>query len=72
MTTVHDRFQVCCSYCGFLSSHRTHELALESAKHALARHNQKVEHITVFDLMAHKGKTDLWDVNGKPVRIKEG
>ncbi len=55
-TTVHDRFQVDCSYCGFLDSFMTRADAKRYAEYMQKRHNTDVEIITIYDVMAHKPK----------------
>ena len=69
-TTVHDRYQISCSECGFLSSEMYLSAALETAKRANLRHNTKGEDIHVFDVMAKKGSCDTWDPDGKCLHYK--
>ena len=64
-TTTHDRFMVLCSVCGWISGHKNFSLALSAAQYAyMLKHTLPDEKITIYDLMAHKGKPELWDFNG--------
>jgi hypothetical protein len=71
ITTVHGRYQISCSYCGFLSSEMTLKEALDTAKRALQRHTTKGENIDVFDIMAKYGTCDTWGPNGKCLHYKK-
>jgi len=65
-----DRFQITCSYCGFLASERTLKDAISSANLAELRHNAEYEHIEIFDLMAHTGKPELYNSSGEVITVK--
>lgn len=69
-TTVHDRFMIGCSYCGFLSSEMNLTEALKVARSKVSRHSGKDETITVFDVMAKWGACDTWDPDGKCLHYK--
>lgn len=69
-TTVHDRYQIGCSECGFLFSEMTLSTALKEAKRVQPRHTGKGEDIQVFDIMAKYGTCDTWDPDGKCLHIK--
>ncbi len=61
-TLVHDRFQVCCSYCGLLDQFTTKQAAFDYANRIKAKHNTTEEKIEVFDAMAQHGHPNLWQV----------
>lgn len=65
LTLVHDRFQVCCTLCGFVSGHTTKADAISAAE----RHGCKT--VEVWDAMAHNKERDIvWKQQGnmKPYR----
>lgn len=70
-TTVHDRFQVSCSCCGYMESFSSLTKAWESAQLRKLRHNQPGEKIEICDIMAHIGCTDLWDADGNPLNRRK-
>jgi len=63
-TTVHDRFQITCSYCGLLTTETKLANALERAKALQKKHSSKDEKVEVFDVMAKVGACELWDPEG--------
>jgi hypothetical protein len=65
-TTVHDRFEVSCSYCGRLAGEKSRAEGISAAKHYRTLHNGPNERVTVYDLMAHIGCTQVWDADGDP------
>jgi hypothetical protein len=65
-TTTHDRFQVVSSVCGWLAGYSKFVDALSYARaKKTERHTEPQEIVTIFDLMAHHGKPQLWDIAGK-------
>ena len=68
--TVDDRFQVTCSICGYLVGERSLGEAIHTANFANMKHNSENEHIEIYDIMAHIGKPELYDVDGEVIRIR--
>lgn len=66
-TTVHNRFEISCSYCGRLYGEKSLFEAKVSAKRAATLHNQADEAISIYDIMAHRGCTCSWDADGRPI-----
>jgi hypothetical protein len=64
VTTVHARFTVTCSVCGFLSAHKNFGRAVFAAQSAYLRHTLPEEKIEIFDVMAQRGCPELWNFNG--------
>ena len=69
-TTVHYRFQIGCSYCGYLVSYSKLSDALADAKLRTVKHNTPDEEILVTDIMAHQGCPEEWDADGKVRQIR--
>jgi len=70
-TTVHDRFQITCSYCGLLATETKLANALERAKSLQKKHSSKDEKVEVFDVMAKVGACELWDPEGHCLAYKK-
>ena len=68
--TVDDRFQVSCSICGYLTSERTLKEAIHTARFADMKHHSENEHIEIYDIMAHMGKPELYNVDGEVIRTR--
>ena len=69
--TIDDRFQISCSFCGYLSGHRTLDAAKFSARLAERKHFQADEFVEIYDIMAHIGKPELFTADGTVTRIRE-
>jgi hypothetical protein len=67
-TTVHDRYQIGCSGCGFLFSEMNLAAALKEAKRVQPKHAPDT--IAVFDVMAKYGTCNTWDPSGKCLHRK--
>lgn len=64
ITLVHDRFQVCCTVCHFVSGHQRKQDAIEAAK----RHS--CEDVEVWDAMARNKDNDVvWRKNTKATEL---
>jgi hypothetical protein len=59
LTTVHSRFQVGCVSCGFVEAYSDRASALVQATN-----HYHGDETSVFDSMARRGKTRLWQFNG--------
>ena len=68
--TTDDRFQVTCSYCGFIARETNLIDAISTAQGAKIKHNQTNEIIEIFDLMAHIGCPEIYTNTGKPIAFK--
>ena len=69
--TTDDRFQVTCSYCGFITRETNLIDAIGTAQRAKSySHNSPDETIEIFDLMAHKGYPEIYSDTGKPIAYK--
>ena len=67
--TVHDRFQVGCSYCGHLSAHQTRNAATVALWNLSGRH-ATCGKLTIFDVMARRGAPELWDARGYVLELR--
>ena len=65
ITTVHDRFQVCVRDTELLESFQTFYEAMRYCR------RYEGEELVIYDLMAHRGRPDLWDREGKVLEVKE-
>lgn len=71
MGTPDYRFEVSCNYCGVLEYCTTLEHALRTAKNCEPDHKYCSD-IMVFDLMAHKGKPEIYNPEGTVRSIRLG
>jgi len=62
---VLERFTVNCSVCGYLTGHTTLAKALMKATSAQRGHSLRGEVVTVFDVMAHRGRPELYNADGE-------
>jgi len=69
--TVNERYQVDCSICGHLSSERTFVNAKRTAQFADMFHHSENEQITISDIMAHRGKPDLYTNTGEVISTRD-
>ena len=60
--TMADRYEIGCSFCGFLSTEKNLASAMQTAKSYLASHPRPDERIHIYDRMAHQGAWVLWEV----------
>jgi hypothetical protein len=63
-TTVHMRYEVGEPIEGSLAHFQTWEKAVEYANRIQA------DSVTIFDLMAHRGRPQLWDCHGTVLEIR--
>ena len=62
-TTVHDRYTVECSLCGLIDyGFTSFDKATTFALQKLWRHANHGQ-VTIFDVMAHQGKPNHWEVD---------
>ena len=69
-TTIDDRFEILCTYCGGLSSKRTLRAAVLYASLAERRHTGEYERIEIYDRMAQKGRPELYTSDGKVTEVR--
>ena len=69
-TTVHNRFQVGCSHCGFVDSYAKLADAKTHAVLYAGRHNGPQERITIFDCMAHVGQPEVRSPLGNVLSLR--
>ena len=64
------RFEISCSYCGVLDHYRKLDGAIEQAKYFKEFPHEACEDVMVFDRMAHRGKPELYNVDGSVRSIR--
>lgn len=69
MSVLSGRFQILCHLCGYVSAEYTLKEALATAQR-VSKHHKEEGGCIVYDLMAHKGKANLWDANGQIIAWK--
>ena len=70
-TTTRERFTVGCDWCGHLDGFKSYRDAHEYAESIWHNHLECPGVIRVFDIMAHQGQPEMWDVNGFIIRHKD-
>ena len=70
MATTDNRFQVSCTYCGHLDAEKDLQSAIRTADYYSKTHNTDKEFIQIFDLMAHKGKPEVYNRIGTPIKFR--
>jgi len=68
--TTDNRFQISCTDCGHLDVEKDLQSAIRTADHYSKTHNTDKEVIQIFDLMAHKGKPEVYNRIGEPIKIR--
>lgn len=70
MGTTDNRFQVGCSYCGYLQGFYKFQEAVMYASLIAFRHNEPNENVEIYDIMAHIGSPELYSANGDVIRVR--
>ena len=60
-TTVHSRYAVGCEFCGYHDGFRSRTDAISYAR----RNKAACPGTTIFDIMARKGRPNIWDSDGR-------